>query len=58
MNKILSLFFLVGLFFVAGCSKDPVVLNPADQLTKDIQLIDDYLASKNITAVKDPSGLR
>jgi FKBP-type peptidyl-prolyl cis-trans isomerase FkpA len=58
MNKILSLLFLVGLFFVAGCSKDPVVLSPADQLTKDIQLIDDYLASKNITAVKDPSGLR
>lgn len=58
MNKILSILSLIGLFFIAGCSKDPVVLNPADQLTKDIQLIDDYLASKNITAVKDPSGLR
>jgi FKBP-type peptidyl-prolyl cis-trans isomerase len=58
MNKILSLLFLVGLFFITGCSKDPVALSPADQLLKDTQAIDDYLASKNITAVKDPSGLR
>ncbi len=58
MNKILSLLSLIGLFFIAGCSKDAVVLTEAEQLAKDTQAIDDYLASNNITAAKDASGFR
>ncbi len=59
MPKSINILFLLGILLIAGCSsKDPVVLSPADQLIKDIQTIDDYLAAQKITAVKDPSGLR
>jgi FKBP-type peptidyl-prolyl cis-trans isomerase FkpA len=57
-NKMLSFLFLIGLIAVSGCNKTTEVLSPADQLIKDTQIIDDYLAAQKITAVKDPSGLR
>lgn len=46
---------LAILFF--GCSEDNV-LSPADQLKKDIETIDKYLAKNGITATEDESGLR
>jgi len=58
VNKILGFLFLIGLVVISGCSKTADVLSPADQLVKDTKIIDDYLAAQNITAVKDPSGLR
>jgi FKBP-type peptidyl-prolyl cis-trans isomerase len=58
MNKISRFIWVACWLLVAACSKEPEVLSPADQLVKDTQAIDDYLATKNITAVKDPSGLR
>jgi len=46
-----------------GCSKDECSLEPnlavnQEQLTKDIEAIDAYLASNNIEAQTHPSGLR
>ena len=58
MTRVASLISLVALLMALGCSKDPVVLSPAEQLAKDIETIDAYLAAKNITAIKDPSGVR
>jgi FKBP-type peptidyl-prolyl cis-trans isomerase FkpA len=58
MRKLVGVLCLVSVLFIGGCSKDPVVLSPTDQLVKDIQTIDDYLAAQKIIAVKDPSGLR
>ncbi len=58
MMKLVSALSFVVVLLITGCGKDPVVLSPADQLTKDVQTIDDYLAAQKITAVKDPSGLR
>ncbi|MCX8490279.1 MAG: FKBP-type peptidyl-prolyl cis-trans isomerase, partial [Cyclobacteriaceae bacterium] len=42
----------------AQCSEEEVSLPYKDQLTKDILLIDRYLASNNVTAEADTSGLR
>lgn len=47
---------LAGLF-ACGNSSDPE-LSEQEQLAKDIETIDNYLAEKNITAQEDPSGLR
>jgi FKBP-type peptidyl-prolyl cis-trans isomerase FkpA len=51
----LALIFLV---FVASCNKDEVQLSDAEQLEKDIAIIDQWLVDNNITALTDPSGLR
>jgi len=58
MTKLGSVLFLLGILSITGCNKNTDVLSAADQLTKDVKTIDDYLASKSITAIKDPSGLR
>jgi FKBP-type peptidyl-prolyl cis-trans isomerase FkpA len=42
----------------ARCSEEKVNLAYKDQLEKDIFLIDEYLASNNVTAEADTSGLR
>ena len=52
-NFVIAAFALI----VLGCSTDNV-LPDADQLKKDVAIIDKYLAKNGIDAVKDPSGLR
>ena len=54
-----KIFFVVGvLALVAGCKDEEMVLSEAEQLEKDIAIIDQYLVDNNITALTDPSGLR
>lgn len=55
-----KMFFIVALLFggLSSCSKHEVALDFNAQLQKDVTTIDSYLAKNNITAVKDPSGLR
>lgn len=56
MKKIfLALSLLV---LVAGCKDEEVVLSDAEQLEKDIAIIDKWLTDNSITALTDPSGLR
>jgi len=56
MKKIF--FALTLLIFVAGCKDEEVVLSDAEQLEKDIAIIDKWLVDNKITALTDPSGLR
>ena len=68
MKKVVLLLSLVAL--ISGCSKsyeapctkqvsaDIISALDQTQLQKDIVAIDDYLLSKAIIAIKDPSGLR
>lgn len=53
-------FLSVAAIFIlfARCSEEKVNLAYKDQLEKDILLIDEYLASNNVTAESDTSGLR
>ena len=51
-------FILCLLVIVAGCKDDAVQLSDAEQLQKDIEIIDKYLSDNSITATVDPSGLR
>jgi len=48
---------LIALLFTS-CDEEQVSLTYKDQLEKDILLIDEYLASNNVTAEADTSGLR
>src|SRR5258708_14115016 len=59
MKKIVLVILVcaVGIHF-SSCSKKTVELDFNSQLTKDVAAIDAYLASHNITAVKDTSGVR
>lgn len=66
MKKGFFIFCLLAI--VAGCDTEvpctkevsAAKLSAVDQtqLAKDIAIIDDYLASKSIVAIKDPSGVR
>ena len=68
MKKVVLLLSLAAL--ISGCSKsyeapctkqvsaDIISALDQTQLQKDIVAIDDYLSSKAIIAIKDPSGLR
>jgi FKBP-type peptidyl-prolyl cis-trans isomerase len=54
-----KIFFVAGLLaLVAGCKDEEIVLSEAEQLEKDIAIIDQWLTANNITALSDPSGLR
>ena len=46
------------LVLVAGCKDEEVQLSEADQLQKDVEIIDQWLTKHGITALTDPSGLR
>lgn len=48
---------MVMMLLMGSCSTDNV-LSDADQLTKDLRIIDKYLDENNIVATKDESGLR
>lgn len=50
---ILSLFILT-----VSCSEKVEELSDAEQMQKDIEIIDKWLAANSITALADPSGLR
>ncbi len=54
-----KIFFMLSLLvLVAGCKEEEVVLSDAEQLEKDIAIIDKWLVDNSITALTDPSGLR
>jgi FKBP-type peptidyl-prolyl cis-trans isomerase len=56
--NVASVFF--GLLVALACSDSPEApeLTEAEQLALDIEIIDQYLAERNIVAQKDDSGLR
>ncbi|MBK5277491.1 MAG: FKBP-type peptidyl-prolyl cis-trans isomerase [Bacteroidia bacterium] len=54
-----NVFFMLSLLALAtGCADKEVVLSDAEQLDKDIAIIDKWLALYNPNALTDPSGLR
>ncbi|HFA51065.1 MAG TPA: peptidylprolyl isomerase [Bacteroidetes bacterium] len=57
MKNIHLTFLFFGLLFFASCNKDDA-LSPTDQLKKDIQIIEEYLADNNLVADSTASGLR
>ncbi len=56
MIKIFSV--LCMLILAVGCKDEEAQLSDAEQLEKDIAIIDKWLVDNKITAVTDPSGLR
>ena len=56
MKKIVLIFSLLAI--VAGCADEKIQLSDAEQLEKDIAIIDKWLADNGITALSDASGLR
>lgn len=56
MKKILPILIIVFITFIS-CSKDEGMISSADQLKLDIELIEGYLASNNLTAQSTASGL-
>lgn len=61
-NCLFRLFLSVIILSTCGlqsCSSDPESeLSEAEQLAKDIEIIDQFLADRKLSAFKDPSGLR
>jgi FKBP-type peptidyl-prolyl cis-trans isomerase len=53
-----SLFIVLCLIVGFGCDKTTPIIPAAQRLEQDIATIDEYLATNNITAVKDTTGLR
>jgi FKBP-type peptidyl-prolyl cis-trans isomerase FkpA len=54
-----SIFLALCLLTLAtNCTDEPVVLSDAEQLQKDIEIIDQWLIKNTIIALTDPSGLR
>jgi len=51
-------FLLCLIFAAAACNKTTVTLTAAQILERDINTIDEYLATNNINAIKLESGLR
>ena len=50
--------FAICVVLLAGCSTDKT-LSPAEQLIRDVAIIDKYISDNGITnVVQDPSGLR
>lgn len=59
MKSVKSLIWFVGLMVVAaGCNKTAVTLTAEEQLARDIELIDQYVAEKGLTVVRLENGLR
>lgn len=56
MRKIFYILSLLALAF--GCSEKSDELSDAEQLQKDIVIIDKWLAENTVTTLSDPSGLR
>ncbi len=56
MKKIIYTLSLLAL--ASGCSDKTEELTDAEQLQKDIVIIDKWLADNAVTALSDPSGLR
>lgn len=56
MKKVFFVFSLVALF--AGCAGEEIQLSDAEQLEKDIAIIDAWLIKYSPTVLTDPSGLR
>lgn len=56
--KYLGVLVLLAFLGLSACLDSPEVVSFEDQLKKDTEAIDSYLASNNITALTDPSGLR
>ena len=56
MKKVFFVLILVGM--IASCNDEPVYLPEADQLIKDIEIVDKWLLDNKIIAVNNPSGLR
>src|ERR1041385_2673581 len=50
-------FFALFALIVTGCL-DKNTFDSTKQMAEDVQTIDDYLSSNNITAIKDQSGVR
>lgn len=54
-----KIFYILSLAAIAfGCSEKTDELSDAEQLQKDTEIIDKWLAANSITALSDPSGLR
>lgn len=54
-----SVFFALWLLILAtNCTDEPAELSDAEQLQKDITIIDQWLVVNKPSALKDPSGLR
>lgn len=59
MARMKKVFFAFSfLVLVGGCKDEEVQLSDAEQLEKDIVIIDKWLTKYNIKALTDPSGLR
>lgn len=56
MKKLILIFSLWAV--AVGCKDEEVVLSDAEQLEKDIAIIDKWLTDNAITALPDSSGLR
>jgi len=53
-----KIFFLLMVALITACEEEPVELSDAEQLQKDIGIIDQWLVDNKITAITDPSGIR
>lgn len=54
-----KIFYILSLLVLAfGCSEKTDELSDAEQLQKDIVIIDKWLGENAVTALSDPSGLR
>ncbi len=49
--------FVAILVFISSCKKEDDSLSPADQFAMDINIIEDYLLAKGLSAQKTSSGL-
>lgn len=56
LSTIFFVLLLAGLT-ISGCKKEDDGLPPAEQLAKDIMIIEDYLRDNNLQAQKTASGL-
>lgn len=58
MVKLLKRGVLLFLIFVATSCLDDSGISPIEQWNKDVAIIDNYLISNNIDAIRDASGIR
>jgi FKBP-type peptidyl-prolyl cis-trans isomerase FkpA len=58
MRYLLSSFIVLACLGLSACLKTEEVPTFEEQLTKDIEAIDAYLAARSITAIQHESGLR
>ncbi len=55
--RIIPILLALSCLFIFSCKKEEAVLTTAEQLQKDIGIIEDYLTKNNLTAQSTPSGL-